>query len=1021
MARLNRLVDPRAETNRWHASGVAHATLSEWLEALVGAGAEVGDEMQASMAAIQAAAAIPTEARKDGDLGRIVFTAADGWAHLGSDRLYMGQGDPATTVHPDLQSCPVTRNALHALGIRARSSESRVGELATALSELHGEAAREDERWYDFWSAARECDGQAVFTIVGKCFPAEAALRVLTVNGTWEPLNEVLLPGPIVPIDGENDEYATVDSDFHEADRVLLGELGVVAEPHGNYEAARGDLMDSYVRRCQDEFMHSSNGKPQRDYLRFDSLVSSGPLDVFQYLSAGARAEFTQRLLGLEETFQRLTMRHSTQTRYGEKEFDPPAIEALREHGVVQLLDGMHDLSDGLGEKPKNREVQRWLLEHENTDHIRAAFAELQTDFGRLEAMAADEPTPLRDLWPGLDELRWLESGEALWRDYAERMVIRCDQIVDVNGEPVPVECVRRENDILLVRMDDERLELKSVAREIDVWGVMDEDMLDVILDYDPPHDVEAARSVVRSCASDAERLLAAVGEEALRAGLPKNLKEILSAGSEPFVGMRVAEAAIATYHTGALREFRADLQDLEPPAQWAGRARAVQFVRSLGFGDEWAGGPTPRRARFVEVVGPYALPDLHEYQRLAVTNVRAMLDGSGTGGDNRGLLSLPTGSGKTRVAVQAIIEGIRYDGFRGAILWVADRDELCEQAVEAWRQAWGSIGPREAPLRISRFWAGQASPDAISETHVIVATVQTLRARMNGHEATRNLLSGVGLLVVDEAHGSIAPSYTNLMADLGLTFRRGDDEICLLGLTATPYRGRDWEETERLVKRYGSNRLDCGAFESDDAEGVIRELQDMAVLAEVDHGTIEGTRLQLTEEELRQARRAPWLPDSAQERLAVDASRTRGIVEAYKAEIRRVGQDSPTLIFATSVSHAETVAALLALDGVAARAVNGRTNAGVRRDVVDRFRRGDVKVLVNYGVFREGFDAPKTRMIIVARPVYSPNLYFQMVGRGLRGVRNGGSERCLILNVEDNIENYERSLAFSELDWLWA
>ena len=648
-------------------------------------------------------------------------------------------------------------------------------------------------------------------------------------------------------------------------------------------------------------------------------------------------------------------------------------------------------------------------------------FSDLQTDFGRLEAMGADDPMPLRDLWPGVDRVRWCESGETLWTEYAERMVIRCDRIVDANGEPVPVECARRDDDILLVRMDDERLELESVAREIDVWNVMDEEMLDAILDYGPSHDVEAARAVVRSCASDAERLLAAVGEGALRKGLPKSLQEILSAESEPFVGVRVAEAAIATYHTGALREFRAYLEDLDPPAQWAGRARAVQFVRSLGFGDEWAGEPTLRRARFVEVVGPYSLPDLHQYQRVAVTNMRAMLDGSGTDGENRGLLSLPTGSGKTRVAVQAIIEAIRYDDFGGAILWVADRDELCEQAVEAWRQAWGSIGPREARLRISRFWAGQASPEAISDAHVVVATVQTLRARMNGHEATRDLLAGVGLLVVDEAHGSIAPSYTNLMADLGLTFRRGDDEIFLLGLTATPYRGRDWEETERLVKRYGSNRLDFGAFESDEPEAVIGELQDMAVLAEVDHGTIEGMRLRLTEEELQQARRAPWLPDSAQEHLAEDSSRTRRIVEAYNAEARRIGRDSPTLIFATSVSHAETIAAMLALEGVAARAVNGRTNAGVRRDVVDGFRRGDVKVLVNYGVFREGFDAPKTRIIIVARPVYSPNLYFQMIGRGLRGMRNGGSERCLILNVEDNIENYDRSLAFSELDWLWA
>ncbi len=47
-----------------------------------------------------------------------------------------------------------------------------------------------------------------------------------------------------------------------------------------------------------------------------------------------------------------------------------------------------------------------------------------------------------------------------------------------------------------------------------------------------------------------------------------------------------------------------------------------------------------------------------------------------------------------------------------------------------------------------------------------------------------------------------------------------------------------------------------------------------------------------------------------------------------------------------------------------------------------------------------------RTRVIIVARPVYSPSLYFQMIGRGLRGVKNGGNDRCLILNVRDNIEN---------------
>ena len=68
-------------------------------------------------------------------------------------------------------------------------------------------------------------------------------------------------------------------------------------------------------------------------------------------------------------------------------------------------------------------------------------------------------------------------------------------------------------------------------------------------------------------------------------------------------------------------------------------------------------------------------------------------------------------------------------------------------------------------------------------------------------------------LAVFDEAHRSIAPTFTSVMQDIGLTYRRTEDKPFLLGLTATPYRGHDQAETARLVRRYGQNRLDAGAF----------------------------------------------------------------------------------------------------------------------------------------------------------------------------------------------------------------
>ena len=251
-----------------------------------------------------------------------------------------------------------------------------------------------------------------------------------------------------------------------------------------------------------------------------------------------------------------------------------------------------------------------------------------------------------------------------------------------------------------------------------------------------------------------------------------------------------------------------------------------------------------------------------------------------------------------------------------------------------------------------------------------------------------------------------------------------------MIGLTATPYRGQDEEETTRLVRRYGSKRLDSGAFAKDEPEAVVLELQDMGVLARADHETIEGETFQLDaildcppdKEELERILdkwlALPWLPQSVEERIAGSAERTKRIIEAYETH---VDPEWPTLIFATSVEHAQTVAALLNRTGIESRAVSGTTEATTRRRVVEEFRSGQIRALVNYGVFREGFDAPRTRAIIVARPVYSPNLYFQMIGRGLRGPLNGGDDRCLILNVRDNIEHFDRKLAFSELDWLWA
>ena len=56
-----------------------------------------------------------------------------------------------------------------------------------------------------------------------------------------------------------------------------------------------------------------------------------------------------------------------------------------------------------------------------------------------------------------------------------------------------------------------------------------------------------------------------------------------------------------------------------------------------------------------------------------------------------------------------------------------------------------------------------------------------------------------------------------------------------------------------------------------------------------------------------------------------------------------------------------------------------------------------------------------------MARPTLSESQYVQMVGRGLRGPKNGGSERCLVVNLEDTIENVDVDLAYRDFTQYWG
>ena len=1059
LARIEQLIEQWKSANGYPYP--RKATVSEWLEALVKE--KTGNAaVEASKAALVTAATIPPDLRRNPyTLGSIVLMQDGNWKPVDPEHVFLPRdvtdaGSPSNAgelVHAGLARDADACHALRELKVNPVSADSHLKHVASRLLCDHSTSASEDE-WPRFWVLTRDVDLDRAEETITIDEHWREHLLVRTQSDAWAPIHRVLLPGRIAPGPDSRDRRVAVDLEFHATDEKLLDRLGAVAAPHGEQELSAESWFRVFRDDSRRQFKTRDLVRQPHDYrLNFESTKSAGPLDVLKDLSEAGRVEYTIALLGLDSVYTSWIMRHDTQSVYPELKVESPAARRLSEYGRLRTEAGIVPFADALGAQPKSTAARDGLLAHKKADRIKTAFGLAEPAEPTPEFFGEEDPIPLGDVWPGfwpvLEELKL--DFPVVGKD---ARLVRCQQILAGGDER---ECVLHASNIYLRRLGDGSRELLHVLQLVPTLAgfleVVDEEVQrkvllkisERILGYTPPSTVEEQRAAISALPTDAQRLLKAVGEPTLRHRLPGSLLAILESDSVPLTGVEVAEAAIATYHTDALRHCRHALEHLDPPRQWAGSPRALDFVQSLGFSPEWAGERNARRAPFVEVEGPYSLPVLHDYQKIIVAKVRDMLGDAGggpernetgsstgavlrdqpaNGGGRRGMISLPTGSGKTRVAVQAIVEAIHHDGFGGTVLWVADRDELCEQAVEAWGQVWSSIGARGARLRISRMWAGQPGPLPTSDLHVVVATIQTLRARLQNRRSEYDFLTESALVVFDEAHRSVAPTSTSVMLEIGLTRWQKADEPYLIGLTATPYRGHDEEETARLVKRYGRQRLDAGAFASDDPEDVVFELQNMHVLALADHRTIDGGRFSLNPDELAEMttkHRPPWLPRSVEARIARDSVRTNRIVDAYEQEVRNVDPDWPVLVFATSVEHAQTMAALLSTRDIPSRAVSGTTEASTRRRIVEGFRRGDVKVLVNYGVFREGFDAPRTRVIIVARPVYSPNLYFQMIGRGLRGPKNGGTDRCLIINVQDNIDNFERKLAFSDLDWLWA
>ena len=312
-----------------------------------------------------------------------------------------------------------------------------------------------------------------------------------------------------------------------------------------------------------------------------------------------------------------------------------------------------------------------------------------------------------------------------------------------------------------------------------------------------------------------------------------------------------LARLAFAVHGVETLKVFRDDFEEagLQPPRTWAGSREAVEFVRGLGFGQEHAGFPGANRDRVLEVDGPPGLNDLHEYQLAVVDAIHELLAIDPTEGRPRGIVSLPTGAGKTRVAIEGADRGDqgragsarRSSGSRSA---TSSASRRCRRGASSGATA----GPQRAThaqptLALQRCRARGRWRARSSWRRSTSSTAASWRA------ARYDWLKQATCIVIDEAHFATGPSYTRLLEWQGMD--RGKERVPLIGLTATPYRGISEEDTKRLVNRFGARGSTRPRSANEDPYAA---LQEMGVLSQAEHRVSEGLGHQARREGARGA-----------------------------------------------------------------------------------------------------------------------------------------------------------------------
>jgi DNA repair protein RadD len=495
------------------------------------------------------------------------------------------------------------------------------------------------------------------------------------------------------------------------------------------------------------------------------------------------------------------------------------------------------------------------------------------------------------------------------------------------------------------------------------------------------------------------------------------------------------------------LRELISKKMNVKNPKRFVrGGDSAIEFIKSIQFPLEYAGESyRDERLPYLKVKGKGQLHPLKDYQTICKNRITySLLDKEIY---KKGILCLPTGAGKTRVMVESIwqwndyilkAEGRLTDS--NFVIWIAQSDELCEQAVEQFSDVWATK-EEMSTAHIIRFWttfdsdknfysdlttavhAEESSVIMITTYQKILNLLQEMTEEKNIDKITaKKLFEALDLVVIDEAHYAGAESYPAIINAIN-KFR--ENPVGTIGMTATPFRHSNNPEVEikKLENFFGSlifpYNKNSALPPSQMYNDLKTRLQSEEILAKENAIYIETNINVQSNENIDDVNLSKLVSDNLK---TTKKYHIRQDIASQKIkEILTENKNASVLYFGLDLEDAFYVNSRLLIEGVNSGFISGATSRSQRNNLIKQFKSLELNVLCNCQLLTTGFDAPKVTDIVIGRPIMSPVLFTQIIGRGLRGVKYGGTEKCNIYILKDKFDpEVEAKLAATTYIEMW-